>query len=288
MPISFPANPALNQTYTFNSITWTWNGNLWTKASTVSSGVGGATVTVANTAPTSPTEGALWVDSDYGDLNAYFSNAWAIVGGGGSLNVSNLTLSQITADMGNLSIAGNVTVTNRLSVTSNIVSAGSILANSIGSLGSSITFLNSVTTTANPAFMAGIAATSNTTYTANPYAFNFNVTAFNRGNHFNTTNSRFTAPVGGVYLFGFCLYMASGSNPYTQFIFRKNGADPPSFASGDAYGVVMYPAGSNNTGYTLSSMLELAAGDYVTVGVRSGSSGTFYQGHTYFFGYLVG
>jgi len=49
----------------------------------VSSGGGGATVTVSNTAPTSPTTGALWVDSDYGDLNAYFANAWVIVGSGG-------------------------------------------------------------------------------------------------------------------------------------------------------------------------------------------------------------
>jgi len=83
MPIQFPTNPTINQTYTFNSITWTWNGNLWTKGSAVSSGGGGATVTVSNTAPTSPTEGALWVDSDYGDLNAYFSNSWVIVGSGG-------------------------------------------------------------------------------------------------------------------------------------------------------------------------------------------------------------
>ena len=143
-----------------------------------------------------------------------------------------------------------------------------------------------ITNPGNPAFMAGIAATSNSTYNANPYAFGFNVTVFNRGNRFNTSNGRFTAPVAGIYLFGFSIYR--GNNAFSQFIFRKNGSDPASFAGGDAYGTAQYSPGNEGLGFTLTSMLELAAGDYVTVGVRSGSSGSFYQGHTYFFGHLVG
>ena len=104
MPISFPANPTLNQTYTYNNVTWTYNGNIWSKpgSGTVSSG-GGATVTVSNVAPSNPTSGALWVDSDYGDLNVYFSGAWAIVGGGGAANFENL--------VGNVKTAGTITAT---------------------------------------------------------------------------------------------------------------------------------------------------------------------------------
>lgn len=75
-----------------------------------SGGGGGATVTVANTAPSSPTEGALWIDSDYGDLNAYFSNSWVIVGGSGGLFIP--TIANITGSVKNgyattLTIFGN-------------------------------------------------------------------------------------------------------------------------------------------------------------------------------------
>ena len=76
----------------------------------MSSGGSGATVTVANTAPSSPTEGALWIDSDYGDLNAYFSNSWVIVGGSGGLFIP--TIANITGSVKNgyattLTIFGN-------------------------------------------------------------------------------------------------------------------------------------------------------------------------------------
>lgn len=82
MPISFPSNPASNQTYTFNGITWTYNGNIWTKGGAGASSGGGASVTVSNAAPSSPTTGALWIDSEYGDLNGYVGNSWITLGGG--------------------------------------------------------------------------------------------------------------------------------------------------------------------------------------------------------------
>ena len=84
MPLSFPSNPSSNDTYTYNGITWTFNGNGWSKSG-AGSGGGGATVTVSSTPPASPTEGALWIDNNVGDLNAYFSNAWAIVGSSGTV-----------------------------------------------------------------------------------------------------------------------------------------------------------------------------------------------------------
>lgn len=196
----------------------------------------------------------------------------------------NLTVTGNTAVTGNITTTGTVTTTRVVS-SGNISASGTVVANAANFSGN-VAIGGYITNPGNPAFMAGIAATSNGTYTANPYAFAFNVTVFNKGNCFNTANGRFTAPVAGVYLFGFSIY--NGSNPYAQFIFRKNGSDPAGFAGGDAYGVAEYPASVNQLGFTLTSMLELAVGDYVTVGVRSGSSGSFYQGHTYFFGHLVG
>lgn len=88
MPIQFPSNPSTGQTYTYNSITWNYDGVSWAKSTTGSA----ATVTVGNSAPVSATTGALWVDNEYGDLNAYFGNAWVNVSAGTSTsNIGGIT-----------------------------------------------------------------------------------------------------------------------------------------------------------------------------------------------------
>jgi hypothetical protein len=82
MPLSFPSNPTLNQTYIYSGTTWTFNGNGWTKSG---AGAGGATITVSETKPASTTEGSLWLDENTGDVAVYFNGGWAgISGGGGS------------------------------------------------------------------------------------------------------------------------------------------------------------------------------------------------------------
>jgi len=80
MAFTFPSNPTLNQTYTFNSVIWTYNGKGWIKASSAS---GGASVTASTTAPASPTEGSMWLDTDNGDLYVYGGGNWILSGGGG-------------------------------------------------------------------------------------------------------------------------------------------------------------------------------------------------------------
>lgn len=55
-------------------------GNLsWTAQTGGGGGGGGASVTVSTTAPSTPSEGDLWLDSETGELNVYFSDAWASV-----------------------------------------------------------------------------------------------------------------------------------------------------------------------------------------------------------------
>ena len=44
---------------------------------TAGGGSGGASVTVSDTAPISPSEGDLWYNSEYGELLIYLGNAWA-------------------------------------------------------------------------------------------------------------------------------------------------------------------------------------------------------------------
>lgn len=97
MPIQFPSNPATNQTYVYNGITWTWTGRNWTKSA---AGGGAATVTVSNSAPVSATTGALWIDEDAGDLNAYVGNAWiTLSGGGGGVGNATVDLTQVTTNI---------------------------------------------------------------------------------------------------------------------------------------------------------------------------------------------
>jgi len=75
MSFSFPQNPTLNQTYTRNSITWAYNGKGWTKST-----AGGASVTSSATAPASPTDGSMWLDSESGDLYVYGGGNWILTG----------------------------------------------------------------------------------------------------------------------------------------------------------------------------------------------------------------
>jgi len=75
MAFSFPQNPTLNQTYTRNSITWAYNGKGWTKST-----AGGASVTASATAPASPTDGSMWLDSESGDLYVYGGGNWILTG----------------------------------------------------------------------------------------------------------------------------------------------------------------------------------------------------------------
>ena len=83
MAFSFPSNPTLNQTYTFNSSIWTFNGKGWSKAAT-----GGASVTAGSTAPASPTEGAMWLENESGDLYVYGGGNWILAGGSGGNSFS--------------------------------------------------------------------------------------------------------------------------------------------------------------------------------------------------------
>ena len=128
MPITFPSNPTVNQTFTAGGKTWTWSGKRWRASSTTSFtaanigiydegtlitntpvginfvgngvtvaniagtitvnvaaslGGGGASVTVSGTAPASPSEGNLWMNSETGDLYVYAGGGWVLVGGGG-------------------------------------------------------------------------------------------------------------------------------------------------------------------------------------------------------------
>ena len=58
----------------------TYNGSAWTAASVASGGGGGASVTISDTPPASPTAGNLWFESDTTKTYIYYGSAWVEVG----------------------------------------------------------------------------------------------------------------------------------------------------------------------------------------------------------------
>jgi hypothetical protein len=69
MAINFPTSPSNGDTVTEGNITYTYNATKGYWVSTESSGGGGSSVTVSDTAPTSPSDGDMWYNSL--DLNLY-------------------------------------------------------------------------------------------------------------------------------------------------------------------------------------------------------------------------
>ena len=112
--------------------------------------------------------------------------------------------------------------------------------------------------------------------------FPFTNERFDVTNNYNTSNSRFTCPVDGRYLFWVTLFLygtqPSGEN---RVYFKLNGSN---FYNGQV-------VRNTNTYEALALTIvgDLDANDYVTVGSWQNISGTqVYRGHCNFGGYLLG
>ena len=114
-----------------------------------------------------------------------------------------------------------------------------------------------VTQPAQPSFAAG---KSGNAYQLNGQVMPFDATRHNTGNHYNTSNYRFTAPVAGRYLFTFHSIIDGSINSAQQhYSIRVNNSVSRGMNQH------MTPATSNWDQVSSSYILELSANDYVTM-----------------------
>ena len=114
----------------------------------------------------------------------------------------------------------------------------------------------------------------------------FNVVNNNRGNHFNTSTGRFTAPISGSYFFSIGAMSNNGSGQPAWYELRVNGnllSNPHN----------PYMSVQNGTGFrhvTSQYVLQLNDGDYVSVFTGTHTGGLYGGGnnHNHFVGYLIG
>jgi hypothetical protein len=124
----------------------------------------------------------------------------------------------------------------------------------------------------NACFSACLSASGGqATYNANTDLIFANKFVDNGGN-FNTANGRFTAPVAGSYLFSVNVRWenTNGTNAYFGVLINLNGS-----AVQRSQGDIIYVPASNYNYSTVTVIVNMAAGDYMTAATRQNSGTTF-------------
>jgi len=152
------------------------------------------------------------------------------------------------------------------------------IQNSSGTNALSIDSSGRILTPARPAFAARTSATTGATSTVK-----FGTEIFDHGGNYDTTNYRFTAPIAGLYFFEVHVLTERSTAIYEVSIdLEKNGTifERLYSAKGDASNHHLEIRGS--------TLVELAANDYVDVYNNSSRSIITSDKHCIFNGYLIG
>lgn len=119
-----------------------------------------------------------------------------------------------------------------------------------------------------------------------------NAAAFNTGTHYDTTNSKFVAPIAGVYHFYYKIYgrvqSGGGTSTYWQSRFHKNNSGITGYNS--QIMAYQYTVGGVDEVTNYSMTIQLAANDEITVHAQAAgsSNGEYYPLGCEFGGHLVG
>ena len=127
---------------------------------------------------------------------------------------------------------------------------------------------------------------SGDTFSTTDEKHNFNTERIDLGGHFDTTNSRFVAPVNGYYFFtwGGTIVMSS-SDAYITAYLRKNGA----VAGGMRTRTNVSSSSTLYDGFAGAEVQYMAANDYMEVWHYSNTGNAYsYQGEYVFTGFLIG
>jgi len=156
----------------------------------------------------------------------------------------------------------------------------SVITNT-GVSGMTISSANEITMSSLPAFLARYNGTATDLDTE---TWVFNTTSlydgYNNGNHYSTSNGRFTAPVAGRYNIHFSTIVSTQATNMTIQL-QKNGSTLEQMHLSQDEG-----SGKWNT-YSFGGVYNLAANDYVTVYI-AGAYQVYGQSWSRFTGCLVG
>ena len=135
-----------------------------------------------------------------------------------------------------------------------------------------------VTKPSQPAFSVNRTAGN---YTSNSVIV-WNSVVYNQGNHYNSSNGRFTAPVAGVYQFNVMGSITGNAASVAIHQLRINGS-----ATNTVWPIA---TSSNHISYGNSFIVSLNSSDYIEIMSATGSATWYGTGnvHNHFSGFLVG
>ena len=157
------------------------------------------------------------------------------------------------------------------------------IQNNAGTTGLTIDSSGRVLTPARPAFNVGFSSSGNLSLnddTLIPFDNDSSNNCYDLGSNFNTTTSRFVAPVTGTYMMLLTVFINTSGSLSCQMKVNgsvlNNGADTMAGFKNDA-----------GTSSHLNLILQLNATDYVEAFTRNGSY-QVYKNHSFWSGALLG
>jgi hypothetical protein len=115
----------------------------------------------------------------------------------------------------------------------------------------------------------------------------YNEVSVNRGSHYNAGSGRFTAPVAGAYFFSI-KNLQTNTSSVIRFYFVLNGTVLGVGSTLDGAWQSRFDNNNNFKEQQTSTILNLNAGDYVTVRQQAGTNSIDGSGYSTFLGNLLG